>query len=528
MVCVLESSTGQVYSYSISGNVVTFLGEGDQHDSKYDTYGLHITHSGMMITYKLHMYPSEEFQAQYVTKRRGLYAAGAVLIFLFTAGMFLLYDYLVEDRQQKTARMARNAGNIVDAMFPAAFRERTLTLYKVHGNAERRRSEEGNKSDAGNAVGYAGDQASSSHSSKDRRSSVLSGSVDKDGIDSEKGISNTTNPRRLSSMVSRTTHLKVTQFIKKGLRTNGPNENDTLLDDQGRSLLDEEPIADLYHDTSIMFSDIVGKAYCLIMVLFLPRYISHTLSIFHSFLSLGFTKWSSERSPHEVFQLLEQIFWEFDDLAAKHNVFKLGTIGDCYIAVTGIPEPMNDHATVLTQFAFDCRDKVRDVFTRLDCEGLNSSHLDMRFGIHSGDTTAGILRGTKSRFELFGDTINTASRMESTGVGGKIQVSEETAHLLRQDDRSRWLRIRDMKITAKGKGQLQTYWVEPERTSCRVSFSGINGFDIDSTDSIQLRHRCSSSGQQLSNLEEKVEDEDELDAICNYNSAKMPPTDDNV
>ena len=152
----------------------------------------------------------------------------------------------------------------------------------------------------------------------------------------------------------------------------------------------------------------------------------------------------------------------------------------------------------------------------------------MRFGIHSGDTTAGILRGTKSRFELFGDTINTASRMESTGVGGKIQVSEETAHLLRQDDRSRWLRIRDMKITAKGKGQLQTYWVEPERTSCRVSFSGINGFDIDNTDSIQLRHRYSSSGQQLSNLEEKVEDEDELDAICNYNSAKMPPTDDNV
>ena len=267
MVCVLESSTGQVYSYSISGNVVTFLGEGDQHDSKYDTYGLHITHSGMMITYKLHMYPSEEFQAQYVTKRRGLYAAGAVLIFLFTAGMFLLYDYLVEDRQQKTARMARNAGNIVDAMFPAAFRERTLTLYKVHGNHERRRSEEGNSADAGNAVGYAGDQASSSHSSKDRRSSVLSGSVDKDGIDSEKGISNTTNPRRLSSMVSRTTHLKVTQFIKKGLRTNGPNENDTLLDDQGRRLLDEEPIADLYHDTSIMFSDIVGKAYCLIMVI---------------------------------------------------------------------------------------------------------------------------------------------------------------------------------------------------------------------------------------------------------------------
>merc|ERR1712127_456189 len=181
------------------------------------------------------------------------------------------------------------------------------------------------------------------------------------------------------------------------------NEHNSLLADQGSILEEEEPIADLFHDTSIMFSDIVG-----------------------------FTKWSSERTPHEVFQLLEQIFWEFDDIAARHGVFKLGTIGDCYIAVTGIPEPIDDHAIVLIQFCFDCRDKVREVCTRLDTEGLCTANLDMRFGIHSGATTAGILRGTKSRFELFGDTINTASRMESTGLGGKIQVSAETAALIRQ------------------------------------------------------------------------------------------------
>ncbi len=94
----------------------------------------------------------------------------------------------------------------------------------------------------------------------------------------------------------------------------------------------------------------------------------------------------------------------------------------------------------------------------------------MRFGIHSGATTAGILRGMKSRFELFGDTINTASRMESTGVGGKIQVSEETAELIRLHSKSQWLTKRDTKIVAKGKGELQTYWVEPERAAYRVSF----------------------------------------------------------
>ena len=185
----------------------------------------------------------------------------------------------------------------------------------------------------------------------------------------------------------------------------------------------------------------------------------------------GFTKWSSERSPNEVFRLLEQIFWEFDDIAVRHNIFKLGTIGDCYIAVTGIPDPVDDHAIVLAQFAFDARDKVREVCARLDREGLDTAKLDMRFGIHSGATTAGILRGTKSRFELFGDTINTASRMESTGLGGKIQVSEETAELIRQDGKSSWLNKRDTMITAKGKGQLQTYWLEPRRAGYRVSFS---------------------------------------------------------
>ncbi len=168
-----------------------------------------------------------------------------------------------------------------------------------------------------------------------------------------------------------------------------------------------------------------------------------------------------------MFKLLEQIFWEFDEIAANLNVFKLGTIGDCYIAVTGIPTPVQEHAVLLTQFAFEARDKVREVCARLEGEGMGTAVLDMRFGIHSGDTTAGILRGAKSRFELFGDTINTASRMESTGLPGKIQVSEETAALIQGDSKSQWLTKRDTLVAAKGKGTLQTYWAEPNR---RVSF----------------------------------------------------------
>ena len=135
------------------------------------------------------------------------------------------------------------------------------------------------------------------------------------------------------------------------------------------------------------------------------------------------------------------------------------------------PIPVEDHAIVLTRFTFEARDKVREVCSRLDCEGLDTGRLDMRFGIHSGATTAGILRGTKSRFELFGDTINTASRMESTGMVGKIQISEETAQLVRRGHKSRWLSKRDKTITAKGKGELQAYWVEPRSAEQRVSFS---------------------------------------------------------
>ncbi|KAL7485159.1 hypothetical protein ACHAW6_010767 [Cyclotella cf. meneghiniana] len=464
MICVLKSSIGQMYSYSVSGGEVTLLGEGDLHDPKFTEMGrtfnanLALTDetTGVvdnLITYSLSIYPSQEFEDQYITNRATIYTAGVVLIFVCTAGLFLLYDYLVENRQQRTARLAKQTSTIVDSMFPAAFRER---LYKstnasAPGGTGRRTSINGPAPGAPR-----------------RRSSINSDGVHKaaaefvaarrlsDGTQDTLRASNTTpagiKPSRRFSTGTTKTLKQIDKFMKnvrcldQGLELQGEDGED-------------EPIAELFLDTSIMFSDIVG-----------------------------FTKWSSERSPHEVFKLLERLFWEFDDIAARLNVFKLGTIGDCYIAVTGIPDPIDDHATLLTQFAFECRDKVREVCADLEAEGLDTAKLDMRFGIHSGAITAGILRGTKSRFELFGDTINTASRMESTGKAGKIQLSAETAQLLRLDNMGRWLTKREDKVTAKGKGELQTYWAERrEETSChRVSFS-------DNMDSLTLENLQSHS-----------------------------------
>mmetsp|Transcript_22587 Transcript_22587/g.45482 ORF Transcript_22587/g.45482 Transcript_22587/m.45482 type:complete len:866 (+) Transcript_22587:145-2742(+) len=426
MICVLQSSTGQVYSYSVSGNDVTFLGEGDKHDPKYDKYkevvqatlgntAEQIGQVDYLITYTLVMYPSQTFENEYVTNRAGIYTAGVVLIFLCTSALFLLYDYLVEDRQQKTARFARQSANIVDAMFPAGFRER---LYKSHQN---------NNSNSGSKA--------NSRRSSDNDEATIKASNRTNG--ENRSRSQSPSRRRSSTMGRKIVTLQIDKFMK-GTRS-APKDHIPTNYSNGD---DDKPIADLFLDTSIMFADIVG-----------------------------FTKWSTERSPNEVFTLLERLFWEFDELAAQHNVFKLGTIGDCYIAVTGIPNPIEDHASLLTQFSFAAREKVREVCAQLDAEGLDTLKLDMRFGIHSGAITAGILRGTKSRFELFGDTINTASRMESTSVGGKIQVSAETAELIKLDRRGKWLVKRDGMITAKGKGELQTYWAEPNPVGSRVSFS---------------------------------------------------------
>jgi hypothetical protein len=89
-------------------------------------------------------------------------------------------------------------------------------------------------------------------------------------------------------------------------------------------------------------------------------------------------------------------------------------------------------------------------------------NLALRFGLNSGPTTAGVLRGEKGRFQLFGDTVNTASRMESNGERNRIQVSQSTADLLIADGKQHWLTPRKDLVNAKGKGLLQTYWCEPQ------------------------------------------------------------------
>eukprot|EP00977_Amphora_coffeiformis_P003232 scaffold599_cov180-Amphora_coffeaeformis.AAC.3 len=192
-----------------------------------------------------------------------------------------------------------------------------------------------------------------------------------------------------------------------------------------------KPIADHIEESTIFFGDLVG-----------------------------FTQWSSTRKAEDVFELLETIFGVFDKVALRLKVFKVETIGDCYVAATGVPDPQVDHAVIMVRFARECLARMRmllqDIKGRL---GEDTAELNMRIGIHSGPITAGVLRGEKGRFQLFGDTINTASRMESNGRPGSIQVSDTTAALLRAAGKSHWLVEREDRIVAKGKGEMKTYLI---------------------------------------------------------------------
>ena len=153
-------------------------------------------------------------------------------------------------------------------------------------------------------------------------------------------------------------------------------------------------------------------------------------------------------------------------LTSVNPTSQVETVGDCYVAATGLPEARKDHAVVMARFAKECMTQMQIITKRLEVSlGPDTGDLHLRVGLHSGPVTAGVLRGERSRFQLFGDTMNTASRMETTGIKGMIHISEDTAELLRAAGKERWIRRRAEKVVAKGKGEMQTYFLS-------MSYSG--------------------------------------------------------
>jgi class 3 adenylate cyclase len=162
---------------------------------------------------------------------------------------------------------------------------------------------------------------------------------------------------------------------------------------------------------------------------------------------VGFTAVASRTSPEELVTMLNEIFSMFDRLAEQHGLEKIKTIGDAYMVVAGIPQPVADHATAIAHMALDMQAGIA-AFAEASGEPMS-----IRIGIHSGSVVAGVIGTKKFIYDLWGDTVNTASRMESSGVPGRIQVTEATYALLRDqfafEDRG--------PIEVKGKGRMAAY-----------------------------------------------------------------------
>ncbi|KAG7367903.1 adenylate/guanylate cyclase [Nitzschia inconspicua] len=231
---------------------------------------------------------------------------------------------------------------------------------------------------------------------------------------------------------------------------NNENENDDFEDDDGVSIVTPTITATTNHRDNTTSSTTTTAA--------VAEYFPSTTILFADI--VGFTAWSSIRDPYQVFTLLETIYDAFDSMAEQKSVFKVETIGDCWVGATGIPQPQKDHAVIMATFSRRCLDKVLTLLGELEeTLGPGTSDLGMRFGLHSGPIIGGMLRGSKCRYQLFGDTMNVASRIESTSAKNKIHLSEQTADLLMSAGKGDWIERRNRKIVAKGKGELQTFWL---------------------------------------------------------------------
>ena len=138
----------------------------------------------------------------------------------------------------------------------------------------------------------------------------------------------------------------------------------------------------------------------------------------------------------------------------------------------------------MAKFAAECLAQFSDLVAQLELElGPGTCELGIRTGLHSGPVTAGVLRGEKGRFQLFGDTVNTAARMETTGLKNRIHMSQEYVDLLRDAGKDHWVNSRDDSVVAKGKGILNTYWLETEALDLGCARSVCSGVTDDSSGS---------------------------------------------
>lgn len=180
-------------------------------------------------------------------------------------------------------------------------------------------------------------------------------------------------------------------------------------------------IAERFEDVSVLFADIVN-----------------------------FTPLSARLAPTELLELLNLVFSQFDELAEKHGLEKIKTIGDSYMVAGGLPEPHPDHLGAMAQLAIEMQESIRKTQEEFGA-------LSLRIGLHAGSVIAGVIGIRKFIYDVWGDTVNTASRLESHGEPGRIHVSQTVFQRLQ----SRFHFEPRGPIELKGRGVMDTFFLEP-------------------------------------------------------------------
>jgi len=174
---------------------------------------------------------------------------------------------------------------------------------------------------------------------------------------------------------------------------------------------------------------------------------------------VGFTDISAKLDPLKISDMLDRLYNSFDALSDYHDVFKVETIGDAYMAVTNLTKEQPDHCKRITEFAVDAIRVANQ--TLIDADKPSMGFVNIRVGFHSGSVVSNVVGSRNPRYCLFGDTVNTASRMESNSEKNRINCSETSASLLRQQSPRVRIFPRGV-IDVKGKGEMNTFWVHRE------------------------------------------------------------------
>jgi len=181
---------------------------------------------------------------------------------------------------------------------------------------------------------------------------------------------------------------------------------------------------------------------------------------------VGFTNISATLEPVKISHMLDRLYKSFDEISQTHDVFKVETIGDAYMAVTNLVKDQPNHAKLIAVFSVDVMKAANK--TLIDLDDPARGFVTIRVGFHSGPVVANVVGARNPRYCLFGDTVNTASRMESNSIKNRIHCSERAAMLLRYQDPDIPLKSRGI-ISVKGKGDMSTYWVNEGNRDCLAS-----------------------------------------------------------